>query len=79
MIDHRARITEALKTAKEFEGTDLFRHILDLLQAIEDAYKEELIDVSEEGLKHKQGAAKQVRLLRAALIRKGVSVDLPKI
>ncbi len=79
MIDHRSRITDALKAAKEYRGSDLYRHFVDLLQAIEDAYKEDLIDVTEDRLKYKQGAAKQVRLLRSELLRDAAPRDLPKV
>ena len=63
-----ARVSEALATVAAYRGTDLYRHFVSLLEAVEDGYRDDLLTIEKKQLRFKQGAAAQLRALRVALL-----------
>ena len=71
------RAAERLADVQAYRGTDLYKAFVDLLGAIDECYGDDLRSVAPDGLRYKQGAAKQCGLLRDALISGRTAV--PKV
>lgn len=54
--------------AHEFRGSDAMLHVCGLLESLEAGYKEQLADVAAADLSRLQGALKQVKHLRNAIL-----------
>ena len=67
----RNAVSERLETLQQYRGNETYLAVIQLLKAIEDAYADDLREVSMENLKLKQGGCKQCFMLRQALIDGG--------
>jgi hypothetical protein len=65
-LQQRAMVA-AVFAVREYGGTPAFRALIDLLELHEQHYKEQLVDVTPEGLGRLQGATAQVIGLRKLL------------
>lgn len=63
----RERLASYSTAAAQFAGTEAFKTFAGLLDALEDSYVADLVDVTPEELGRKQGAVKQVQQLRLVL------------
>lgn len=63
-----ASIRAALALVREFQGSDVLVHVCGLLDELEAGYKEQLADVAAADLSRLQGALKQVKHLRKAIL-----------
>ena len=81
MRDHAdvalVRLASATKAVREYHGTDLYRAMSVLFDALAESYKLEMINVTAEQLPRIQGALKQALALRDCLDPK--ATDIPKI
>lgn len=75
--DLRARIATATHTLREYTGGDAHRHVCDLMMALEESYKHDLITVDADNLVRVQTALRQVVAIREA-IQRG-SIQEPKV
>jgi hypothetical protein len=66
--DIPAAIGARVMALHEFRGTEAFKHFVMLLDEMKQAHLLALVDVSDDELKLKQGAVRQVMALRAALM-----------
>lgn len=71
-------VADKLSEVQAYRGHELYAAFVHLLGLIDDSYRDDLVEVSPEGLRLIQGAAKQCRKLRQALID-GDDHFLPKI
>ena len=71
-------VLDKLAEVQAYRGTELYAAFVHLLGLIDDSYRDDLIDVSPENLRLKQGGAKQCRKLREALID-GTDTVVPKV
>ena len=80
-MELRAKLVEKLGDVLVYRGNAAYVEFIGLLQAIEDSYMEDLMSVKKDSLEFKQGAARQVRLLRLILTNTKVDAigDLPKV
>lgn len=78
MTDIREQIAEKLAEVHAYRGSEVYAQFVNLLGLIGDSYDEDLRTVSVEGLRYKQGASAQARLLREILIS-GNAGDIPKV
>ena len=78
---NRNALAEQMADVLAYRGTDMYAQFVQLLNCIEDCYRDDLLSVAEANLRYKQGAAAQVRILRDLLIdRDSASFnDLPKV
>lgn len=79
MSDNRDKVAEALGRVREYRGTPLYAALIDLLGAIDASYDDDMREVAPDGLRYKQGGAKQVRLLKESLIDQEHNGDIPKV
>jgi hypothetical protein len=79
--EKRAALAQALADVLAYRGSAMYAETVRLLDAIEACYMEEMMSVSKEHLEFKQGAARQVRVLRNILVesRADSITDLPKV
>lgn len=70
-------LLEAAAVVRSYEGSDLSRHAIALLDALSASYCLDLMHVSPDGLTRVQAALKQVMQLRDVFANDGM--DLPKI
>ncbi len=77
----RAQLADELLNTVQYRGSDLYAQFVRLLDRIEACYCEEMLTVSVDQLRYKQGAAAQVRVLRNLLVdaRTDAITDLPKV
>lgn len=68
---HEALI-EAVRTVRAYEGSDLSKHVIDMLDALAASYCLDLIEVTPDGLTRLQAALKQVSVLRDVFANDGV-------
>lgn len=61
------RLRNSLSIIAAYQGSDLYRHFLTMLECVEECYRDEMMVISQENLQFKQGAAAQVRSIRKAL------------
>ena len=70
-VDHAAvadqRMRAATAALRAYAGTEMYEHMLALLEAMKVGYMHDLIDVKPELLLERQGAARQVIALQRAL------------
>jgi hypothetical protein len=69
-------MAESAKASQEYAGSDALRHVTDMLEALEEAYKAELADVSPDQLIRLQTQLKQTRIIRQVLLKEAA---LPKL
>lgn len=65
--DPRAELRAQLVTVREHMGSDGVREVVRLLDLMREVYRDDLERVEPGNLQMKQGASRQVRLLREAL------------
>ena len=77
----RAKAADKFADLLAYRGNGAFTEMVELLDALEACYAEELLTVTVEQLRYKQGAAAQLRVLRNALVsaRSDLITDLPKV
>ena len=77
----RTKAADKLADLLAYRGNGAFVELVELLDALEACYAEELLTVKPEQLLYKQGAAGQLRVLRNALVqaRQDSITDLPKV
>lgn len=77
----RAKAVDKLADLLAYRGHASFVAMVEALDALEACYAEELLTVTVEQLRYKQGAAAQLRVLRNALVsaRSDLITDLPKV
>ena len=71
------RVADCTALIREYEGTDLHQHLLELLESLKTSYMHDLVDVSAEELKFKQGALRQVMALHLAF--SSPLISMPKV
>ena len=77
--DHtRAKLAQKVADVLAYKGSALFIEVVALLDAIDECYREEMLTVTPESLRYKQGAAAQARVLRNLLVDAN-TMDLPKV
>lgn len=69
-------LVDASNVAKEYNGSDPIRAVINMLEALEESYKDELFDVLPDGLIALQTKLKQTQAIRKALCNE---TPLPKI
>lgn len=69
-------LVDATNAAKEYAGSEAIQAVTKMLEALEDAYKDELFDVRPEDLVALQTKLKQTQAIRKALNQQ---TPLPKI
>lgn len=72
-----AQVTVGVATLREYVGTDCYRHLMALLEALRTSYMHDMVYVTPEALAFKQGALRQVMALLNAI--DGPVVDSPKV
>lgn len=77
-MDARDQLAEQLETVFAYKGSELYAHFVSLLGTLDRCYDDDFRQVAPDGLRFKQGAASQIRVLRDVLI-KAEPGDLPKI
>lgn len=65
-----SRVNEAFNDVRAYYGGGAYIAFLELLHAMEDQYKDDLVTAEPEKFAKKQAAALQIRNLRTALIDK---------
>lgn len=76
LMAHRA-LVDATAVVRAYAGSDVSRHLVELLDALSAGYCLDLIEVGPEGLLRLQAAIKQVRALRTVI--SGGGLDTPRI
>ena len=71
------RLIEASKTVRLYAGSDGYRHLIEMLDALGRSYMTDLVNVKPEGLAALQAAIKQTYAIRAIAANEGQ--DVPKI
>ena len=69
-------LADTTVTAQEYAGSDALRHVENMLEALEEVYKAELADVTEDQLVALQTRLKQTQLIRKVLRKEA---PLPKL
>lgn len=77
-MEMREQLAEQLETVFAYKGSELYAHFVSLLGTLDRCYDDDFRQVTPDGLRFKQGAASQVRVLRDVLIRAEMG-DLPKV
>lgn len=77
-MDNREKIADKLKDIYEYSGTPLYAAFVDLLLLLDTSYHDDFREVTPEQLGRKQGASKQLLLLRNNLIKMQAG-DVPKL
>ena len=71
------RLIEASRTVRLYAGSDGYRHLEVMLDALGRSYMTDLVNVKPEGLAALQAAIKQTYAIRAIVANEGQ--DVPKI
>lgn len=71
------RLVEATRTVRQYAGSDVSRHVIEMLDCLAQSYVMDLVNVPVEGLVPLQAAIKQVYAIRSVLDNDGL--DIPKI
>lgn len=66
-VENARHLADTVTVAREFMGGEAHKSLVDMLTALENAYKEELIDVRPEGLVRLQSCIQQVRAIKDTL------------
>lgn len=71
-------INEQVVLIREYHGSPIYRCMVELLDLLGKAYDEDFRTIKPEALLYKQGASRQLVLLRDALLREHHG-DIPKV
>jgi hypothetical protein len=69
-------LQSASAAVQEYAGSDALNHVDNMLAALEELYKGELADVTEENLVRLQAQLKQTKIIRQVLAKQAV---MPKL
>lgn len=78
MTDKRAALVEAAREFRQFSRSQAGRSLLEMLDALDAVYSEDLRNTNAEGLGRLQGACAQVKALRRLLTTEDAT-PLPRI
>lgn len=70
------RLADATTAVQEYVGSDALKHVDNMLAALEELYKDELADVTEENLVRLQSQLRQTKIIRQVLAKQAA---MPKL